>query len=135
MKKYLMFFTFQLITTISIAQKHFFDQFGNLKILSEQDKFEKKKSQKRDYIESNGVYNDLKYNIIPSRNNTWGYDIYSNKKLIIHQPIIPGIQILHGFKTKNQAEKAALIVINKMKNGEFPPTISIQEINALKEAP
>lgn len=70
--------------------------------------------------------------IIPTYNNTWGYDILVESKLMIHQPAIPGMPGNEGFKTKEAAQKVADLVVNKIKNGEMPPSITIQELKKLK---
>ncbi len=72
------------------------------------------------------------YTIIPAENKTWCYDIYIDKKLIIHQPSIPGLPGNDGFKTKADAEKIAKLVIDKIKKGEMPPSITIEEMKKLK---
>ena len=75
---------------------------------------------------------EITYVIIPAGNNTWGYDILMDKKLTIHQPSIPGVQGEMGFKTKADAEKIAKLVVGKMKKGEMPPNVSIEEMKKLK---
>lgn len=74
---------------------------------------------------------EITYQVIPSSNQTWGYNVYTNKKLIIHQPVIPGISGNEGFKTKEGASKVAELVIKKMKRGEMPPTITKEELQKL----
>jgi len=69
----------------------------------------------------------LEYKIINALNNTFGYAIYSDGKLLIKQSTIPGMPGNEGFKTKALAEKAAQLVIQKIKKGEMPPAISIIE--------
>lgn len=72
------------------------------------------------------------YTIIPSENKTWGYDIYMEKRLFIHQPDAPGLPGNEGFKTKAGAEKVARLVIGKIKKGEMPPSVTIEEMKKLK---
>jgi hypothetical protein len=72
------------------------------------------------------------YTIIPAQNKTWGYDIYIEKRLFIHQPGIPGLSGNEGFKTKADAEKVAKLVIGKIKKGEMPPSVTIDEMKKLK---
>jgi hypothetical protein len=73
----------------------------------------------------------LSYKIISAANNTWGYDIFSSNKLSIHQPTIPGRPGNEGFKTKEAAQKVAELVIEKMKKGEMPPTVTEVELKKL----
>lgn len=71
------------------------------------------------------------YKIIASPNETFGYDIYSDNRLMIHQPSMPGLPGNEGFKTKDAAEKVAKLVISKMENGEMPPSVSVEELKEL----
>lgn len=72
------------------------------------------------------------YTIIPSVNKTWGYDIYMAKRLVIHQPSVPGLPGNEGFKTKADAGKVARLVIEKIHKGEMPPTVAIEELKKIK---
>jgi hypothetical protein len=71
------------------------------------------------------------YKLIPGINNTWGYEILVDNKMKIYQPNIPGFPGNEGFKTKAGAEKVAKLVIDKMKTGEMPPTITTEEMKKL----
>lgn len=75
---------------------------------------------------------DYTYKIIPSINNTWGYDINKGEKKFIHQINIPGMPGNNGFKAKSDAKKVARLVIKKLKNGEMPPSVNINEMKDLK---
>ena len=83
-------------------------------------------------IQEGQVTESFTYTIIPGINNTWGYDILSDKKVIIHQPCIPAVPGNDGFKTKEAAENVAKMVIEKMKKGEMPPSIDEKELKKLK---
>lgn len=50
----------------------------------------------------------------------WGYDILVNDKLLIHQVSVPALKGDRGFATKEQAEQAASLIINKIENGQEP---------------
>jgi hypothetical protein len=76
----------------------------------------------------------FQYKIIQAPNNTWGYDILIDHKIFIHQPNRPGLPGNDGFTTKKDAIKVAELVLVKIKNGEIPPTISLEELKALKLA-
>lgn len=71
---------------------------------------------------------NLTYKIIPSIENTFGYDIYLDDRITIHQPSIPALPGNKGFETEEQAKKVAELVIKKIRNGEMPPTISTDEL-------
>ena len=73
--------------------------------------------------------------IIHSPNNGYGYDIYAEEKLFIHQPTIPALPGNGGFATKAAAEKVARKVVEKMQKGESFPTITIEEMKQLGVIP
>lgn len=73
----------------------------------------------------------LTYKIISAPNNTWGYDIFKDGSMCIHQNSIPGMPGINGFTTKEKAEKVAQLVVKKIQNGEMPPTVSQEEMKAL----
>jgi len=77
-------------------------------------------------------YSKLTYKIIDADSSTFGYDIYLDGKLKIHQTSIPALPGNKGFKTKTQAEKVAKLVIRKMMAGEMPPTVHMEELKKLK---
>lgn len=94
-------------------------------------------AEKQPEFPAPGTYSNstLSYKIINSPNATYGYDILSNNKLVIHQPSIPGMAGNNGFKTKTGAEKVARLVISKINKGEMPPTVSIEEMKKLNALP
>jgi len=51
--------------------------------------------------------------------------------MLIHQASIPGIPGNDGFKAKSDAKKVALLVIEKLKKGEMPPTVTLDEMKKL----
>jgi hypothetical protein len=50
---------------------------------------------------------------------------------LIIQPNKPGLSGNEGFKTQEQAQKVAELVIEKIKKGEMPPTVTIEELSEL----
>lgn len=77
----------------------------------------------------------LSYEIIPAPNNTYGYLILNAGKPFIKQTNIPGMAGINGFKTKQQAESTAKLVMSKMSQGAEQPTVTLEElkkINAIK---
>jgi hypothetical protein len=74
----------------------------------------------------------ISYKIIPAAEKTFGYDILADGKLMIHQPTIPGMPGNKGFKSEAAAQKIATLVIGKIKNGEMPPTVSVEEVKAVE---
>ena len=85
------------------------------------------------YPEVVNPYNDadLKAVIIPSENNTFGYDIYMYGSVMVHQPSRPGLPGNAGFATEADAMKVAELVIKKIRNNEMPPTVTIEELREL----
>lgn len=70
--------------------------------------------------------------VIDAPNKTFGYDIFADGKLLIHQASVPGMPGNNGFTTKEGAEKVGQLVIGKIKKGEMPPTVSKEEMQKLK---
>jgi len=73
----------------------------------------------------------LSYKIIPAANNTFCYDVLVDGKILIHQPSKPGLPGNEGFKTKQDAEKVAKLIISKIKKGEMPPSVTTDELKKL----
>ena len=73
----------------------------------------------------------LTYKIIDAPDHTYGYDVFGDGALMIHQTSMPALTDNKGFKTKQDAGKIALLVIEKIRKGEMPPTISIDEMKSL----
>ncbi len=70
-----------------------------------------------------------------SNNSTlsgFGYDIFINDSLYVHQPHIPAIQGEKGFASKLDAEKIGNLVIIKIRNGVIPPSITISDLDSLE---
>ena len=63
--------------------------------------------------------------------NGWGYDVYANDSILIHQPYIPAIEGNKSFTTKEQAITIGQLVINKFKTHQSP-TISVHELDSCK---
>ena len=74
----------------------------------------------------------LTYKVIDAPKQTYGYDVFADGRPMIHQTSAPALPGNEGFKTKEDATKVALLVIEKIKKGEMPPTISIDEMKKLK---
>jgi hypothetical protein len=72
---------------------------------------------------------DIAIKIIPSADNTFGYDILLHGKPFVHQPNIPGLPGNEGFSTQERAQTAAEFVVKKIRNNEMPPTVTIEDLN------
>jgi hypothetical protein len=62
--------------------------------------------------------------------NGYGYDIIINGAVMIHQARIPGIAGTSGFASREDAQKIAHLAIRKIKGNQFPPAISLQELQS-----
>jgi len=62
--------------------------------------------------------------------NGWGYDIAVNGKPYIHQPTIPALPGNNGFKTKEEAEKIAGLVCDKIRKNIMPPSVTPEELGS-----
>lgn len=73
------------------------------------------------------------YTVLTVENGTsdWGYQLLKDGQLMIDQKHIPAIQGNRGFATKELAEKTANYILDKIKKGVFPPTISVEELDSL----
>jgi len=74
----------------------------------------------------------ITYKIIDAEGNTYGYDIYTDGQLMIHQPSKPGMAGNRGFDTKEAASKVAELVVSKIKKGEMPPSVSAEEVQRVQ---
>jgi len=73
----------------------------------------------------------LTYKVIDAPKHSYGYDVFADGRLMIHQTSAPALPGTEGFRTKEGASKVALLVIEKIKKGEMPPTISTDEMKKL----
>jgi hypothetical protein len=67
---------------------------------------------------------------VTTSGNGWGYDVVHKKKIIIHQPFMPGVSGQVAFKDKSSARKTGLLVVRKLKNRQLP-TITQFELDSL----
>jgi len=77
------------------------------------------------------VEGDLTIRIISSVNGTFGYDILLQGRPFVHQPSIPALPGNEGFTTREGAQSVAELVVKKIRGGEIPPTVTVEELNAL----
>lgn len=73
----------------------------------------------------------ITYKLIEANNHTYGYNIFINDTLFIHQPVIPCLAGNKGFKTKADAKKVAALVIEKIGKHMVPPSVSVTEMKML----
>lgn len=75
---------------------------------------------------------DLTVEIIPAPNDTYGYNILMNGRTLIHQPSVPALPGIEGFKTEEDARKVGELVIDKIRQNIFPPSVSVSELDSLR---
>lgn len=61
----------------------------------------------------------------------FGFDIFSNGTLYIHQPGIPAIAGNKGFNSAADANKTANLMVYKVQNNIMPPSISKEELDSM----
>ena len=90
-------------------------------------------STSKEITQSNNPYADAEITtkIIPSANNTFGYDILLYGRPLVHQPHIPGLPGNEGFSTKERAQTVAEFVVKKIRKNEMPPTVNIEDLNRM----
>lgn len=59
----------------------------------------------------------------------WGYEISRDGQPVIYQPYRPGVTGRQGFSTKAQAQRVGERVVDKLRHGQFPPTLQPGELN------
>lgn len=103
--------------------------------LKKQDLPKKKPAKQLVVKQSSIAKSRLQYFVIRSLHNTYGYDIYADGNLCIHQSNIPGQNGLEGFTDTSKAGTVARLVIQKIKMGKMPPTITNSELIKLAVIP
>ncbi|MBA4321202.1 MAG: hypothetical protein C0408_00145 [Odoribacter sp.] len=82
-------------------------------------------------IETVGYPDDIKAKPFQNSDSTWGFTIYINGKIYIHQQVIPGTGSVTGFQSKKDAAKTAELVIKKIKNHVSPESVNGNELDSL----
>ena len=85
-------------------------------------------SIQKDQINESDSYKIKSYEV---GHEEWGFDILMDNKMIIHQPLIPAVTGNRGFKSEYDAMTTASFMIEKLRKGMTPPTISTQELDSL----
>lgn len=63
--------------------------------------------------------------------NGWGYQLFEEKQLLIHQEHIPSIPGVKGFSSREKAEIAANFILKEVEKGVFPPTVTPKILDSL----
>lgn len=65
-------------------------------------------------------------------NRGWGYDIFVNDALIIHQDVRPAVAGIEGFRSKEEAAAIADLVVAKLENA-LSPAVSVEQVVTASE--
>ena len=71
------------------------------------------------------------FRIIPALENTFGYEILDQGKILVQQKTIPAMPGNNGFKTEDDAKKCADFVISKLNRNIMPPSVTPEELDSL----
>ena len=94
-----------------------------------------KKEQKSGDTEKTEPTEQVLYATFQNADGTWGYDILSAGKVLIHQPNIPAIPGAKGFELETQATQLAQLVVRKINAGIMPPRVSSEEVQGIIGTP
>ncbi|WP_292010130.1 DUF4907 domain-containing protein [Chryseobacterium sp.] len=68
---------------------------------------------------------------ITKQDSGYGYQIIKNRKIVINQPYIPAINGEIPFKSSEEAQKTAELVVSKI--GKYSlPRVSVHELDSMK---
>ena len=90
-----------------------------------------KKEKQKTFDKKEIASMQIQFFIIKSEQSGYGYDIYRNGNLYIHQTTIPSIGGNKGFADTASAAKIARFIIEKMRKTDALPTISEEEVTKL----
>jgi len=123
----LLFFAAVFISTVSCAQTQEKTGSSQQPINAGQDSMllEQKNQLAREYGQKK-----IEYFIINVPNDQFGYYIMIDGQMYIEQKTIPAIEGNQGFKTREDAEKIAKLVIQKIRSGEIPPDVTVEELKS-----
>jgi hypothetical protein len=71
------------------------------------------------------------FRVISAPQNTFGYEVSTNGRPMVHQENVPGMPGNQGFKSKEQAEKTARFIITKLEKNIMPPSVTEKELDSL----
>ena len=92
---------------------------------------DQKKENDTARVEILSVYNDSISLKIYQQPNGWGYDISVNGKLYVHQPHIPAVSGVNGFRSEADAKMIAGLMAHKISHHISQPSVSVEELDSL----
>lgn len=79
--------------------------------------------------QSNKASQEVLFTVSPYQTeNGWGYRIHKQDTLFIEQATIPGVMGQKGFQNEAQAKAIGELMVKKLHEGIFPPSISTEEL-------
>jgi hypothetical protein len=87
--------------------------------------------EKQDETPQHPQAGKVRFEVEESEHGGYGYKIFNNDKLYINQPMIPSVAGIKGFETKEDAQKVANLVVEKINNGIMPPAVTEEELKKL----
>ena len=76
------------------------------------------------------VDNKVNYRVIRVENG-WGYELYNQERIVIHQETIPVIEGNNPFLSRKDARKTGKLALQKLYKGRIP-VITRQDLDSLK---
>jgi hypothetical protein len=77
------------------------------------------------------IAEDIKAKTFRNSDSTWGFTIYVNGRIYIHQQAMTGSKSISGFLIESDADKTSELVVKKIKNHISPETVSEKELDSL----
>ena len=74
---------------------------------------------------------NLKAEVFPNSDGTYGYQVLLNGSPMVRQPNIPGVPGNAGFQDEAKAKKTAELVLLKIRKNIMPPAITTEELDSL----
>ena len=90
-----------------------------------------KKGQKSNDSETTKPTEQILYATFQNVDGTWGYDLLSAGKVLIHQQNIPAIPGNQGFELETHATQVAQLAVRKINAGIMPPSVSSEEVQGI----
>jgi len=128
MKSIFLCLAFIILRIVHVDAQQVNNSVQNSKTASDQQQVLLQKKQMAEQMQKSVI----EYVIIHVANLKFGYYILIDGNLYIEQKSIPAVEGNEGFAKKEAAEIVAQLVVEKIKSGEVPPTITVEELRTLK---
>lgn len=70
--------------------------------------------------------------VFQADHHSYGFEIRKDQELVIRQESIPGSKRKEGFRSPKDARKVGELMIRKLDQGHFPPSVSQRELDSLQ---